>query len=126
MRETIRRMAAIQAAAITIEDQVFPKRCGHRDGKELVPAEEFAEKIAEMVAARRNPDFMIIARTDARHVTGIEDAIDRANRYRAAGAEGHAPAARAARPTGGARAAPALRGALRRRGVGPAAMGATI
>jgi methylisocitrate lyase len=75
------------AAALHVEDQVFPKRCGHLDGKELVPAEEFAEKIAEMVAARRDPDFMIIARTDARHVTGIEDAIDRANRYRAAGAE---------------------------------------
>ena len=75
------------AAALHVEDQVFPKRCGHLDGKELVPAEEFAEKIAEMVAARRSPDFMIIARTDARHVTGIEDAIDRANRYRAAGAD---------------------------------------
>ncbi len=75
------------AAALHVEDQVFPKRCGHLDGKELVPAEEFAEKIVEMVAARRSPDFMIIARTDARHVTGIEDAIDRANRYRAAGAE---------------------------------------
>jgi len=75
------------AAALHVEDQVFPKRCGHLDGKELVPAEEFAEKIVEMVAARQSPDFMIIARTDARHVTGIEDAIDRANRYRAAGAE---------------------------------------
>ena len=75
------------AAALHVEDQVFPKRCGHLDGKELVPAEEFAEKITEMVAARRDPDFMIIARTDARHVTGIEDAIDRANRYRAAGAD---------------------------------------
>ncbi|MAD19952.1 MAG: methylisocitrate lyase [Planctomycetaceae bacterium] len=75
------------AAALHVEDQVFPKRCGHLDGKELVPAGEFVEKIAEMVAARRSPDFMIIARTDARHVTGIEDAIDRANRYRAAGAD---------------------------------------
>lgn len=75
------------AAALHVEDQIFPKRCGHLDGKELVPAEEFAEKITEMVAARRSPEFMIIARTDARHVTGIEDAIDRANRYRAAGAE---------------------------------------
>jgi methylisocitrate lyase len=75
------------AAALHVEDQVFPKRCGHLDGKELVPAEEFAEKITEMVAARRDPDFMLIARTDARHVTGIEDAIDRANRYRAAGAD---------------------------------------
>ncbi|MEE2896300.1 MAG: isocitrate lyase/phosphoenolpyruvate mutase family protein [Planctomycetota bacterium] len=74
------------AAALHVEDQVFPKRCGHLDGKELVPTEEFAEKLAEMVAARRSRDFMIIARTDARHVTGMDDAIARANRYREAGA----------------------------------------
>lgn len=75
------------AAALHVEDQVFPKRCGHLDGKELVDAGEFAEKVAEMAAARRDPDFMIIARTDARHVTGMDDAIDRANRYREAGAD---------------------------------------
>lgn len=75
------------AAALHVEDQVFPKRCGHLDGKELVPADDFAEKVAEMVAARRSDDFMIIARTDARHVTGMDDAIDRANRYREAGAD---------------------------------------
>ena len=74
------------AAALHVEDQVFPKRCGHLDGKELVPAEEFAEKVAAMAAARLSDDFMIIARTDARHVTGMADAIDRANRYREAGA----------------------------------------
>ena len=75
------------AAALHVEDQVFPKRCGHLDGKQLVPAEELSEKVSAMAAARRNSDFMIIARTDARHVTGFDDAIDRANRYREAGAD---------------------------------------
>lgn len=75
------------AAALHVEDQVFPKRCGHLDGKELVPMEEFAEKVREMVGARLSSDFMIIARTDARHVTGMSDAIERANAYRAAGAD---------------------------------------
>ena len=75
------------AAALHVVDQVFPKRCGHLDGKELVPTEDFAEKLSEMVAARQCDDFMIIARTDARHVTGMEDAIARANRYREAGAD---------------------------------------
>ena len=75
------------AAALHVEDQVFPKRCGHLDGKQLVPTEEFSEKVSAMVAARRNSDFMIIARTDARHVTGPDDAIARANRYREAGAD---------------------------------------
>ena len=75
------------AAALHVEDQVFPKRCGHLDGKELVSAEDFAAKVSEMVAARHSDDFMIIARTDARHVTGMEDAILRANRYREAGAD---------------------------------------
>ncbi|MBQ72988.1 MAG: methylisocitrate lyase [Planctomycetaceae bacterium] len=75
------------AAALHVEDQIFPKRCGHLDGKELVPAEDFAVKVSEMVAARHSDDFMIIARTDARHVTGMEDAILRANRYREAGAD---------------------------------------
>ena len=75
------------AAALHVEDQIFPKRCGHLDGKELVPAEDFAVKVSEMVAARHSDDFMIIARTDARHVTGMEDAILRANHYREAGAD---------------------------------------
>ena len=75
------------AAALHVEDQVFPKRCGHLDGKELVSADDFAKKVSEMVAARQSDDFMIIARTDARHVTGMDDAISRANRYREAGAD---------------------------------------
>ncbi len=75
------------AAALHIEDQVFPKRCGHLDGKDLIPARAMAEKVAAMCAHRLSPDFVIIARTDARHVTGFEDAVARANTYRQAGAD---------------------------------------
>lgn len=75
------------AAALHIEDQVFPKRCGHLDGKELIDAEAMAEKVAAMAKARPSEDFLIIARTDARHVEGFERAVGRANAYRAAGAD---------------------------------------
>ena len=75
------------AAALHIEDQVFPKRCGHLDGKELITASAMADKISAMAAARLSRDFMLIARTDARHVTNLDDAIARANLYREAGAD---------------------------------------
>ena len=75
------------AAAIHIEDQTLPKRCGHLSGKSLVSKEAMAEKVAAAVQHRLSSDFMIIARTDARSVTGIDDAIDRANSYRKAGAD---------------------------------------
>ncbi len=75
------------AAALHVEDQVFPKRCGHLDGKELIPAEEMCMKIEAMAKHRLNEEFVIIARTDARSVTGMEDAVRRANLYREAGAE---------------------------------------
>lgn len=74
-------------AAIHIEDQVSPKRCGHLDGKEIVPQDAFVSKIRAAAAARRNADFLIIARTDARAVTSFEDAIARANAALEAGAE---------------------------------------
>jgi 2-methylisocitrate lyase-like PEP mutase family enzyme len=74
-------------AGIHIEDQVSPKRCGHLDGKELIPAAEFVAKIRAALAARRNPDFVIIARTDANSVSGLDDAIARANAALAAGAD---------------------------------------
>lgn len=74
-------------AGIHIEDQVSPKRCGHLDGKELVPTAEFVAKIRAALAARRNPDFVIIARTDANSVSGLDDAIARANAALAAGAD---------------------------------------
>ncbi|HWB20598.1 MAG TPA: methylisocitrate lyase [Phycisphaerales bacterium] len=75
------------AAALHIEDQVFPKRCGHLDGKELIAAGQMAEKIAAAADHRLSKDFMIIARTDARSVSGMNDAIERANLYRSAGAD---------------------------------------
>ena len=75
------------AAAMHIEDQVFPKRCGHLDGKELIATSEMAEKVAAAAQHRPHKDFLIIARTDARSVTNIKDAIERANRYREAGAD---------------------------------------
>ena len=75
------------AAALHIEDQVFPKRCGHLDGKTLITTESMVEKVSAAATHRMNKDFMIIARTDARSVTNIDDAIDRANAYRAAGAD---------------------------------------
>ena len=74
-------------AAIHIEDQVSPKRCGHLDGKEVVSREEFVIKIEAAVAARRDPDFMIIARTDSRAVIGFDEALARANAALAAGAD---------------------------------------
>jgi methylisocitrate lyase len=75
------------AAGLHVEDQVFPKRCGHLDGKDLVPAEAMAEKVRAMSEHRVHPDFVVIARTDARHVTGFEDAVRRAAMYREAGAD---------------------------------------
>ncbi|MBX3375184.1 MAG: isocitrate lyase/phosphoenolpyruvate mutase family protein [Phycisphaeraceae bacterium] len=75
------------AAALHLEDQVFPKRCGHLDGKALIPAADMADKLRAMATHRTTPDFVIIARTDARSVTSLEDAIVRANLYRSAGAD---------------------------------------
>ncbi len=77
------------AAGFHIEDQVFPKRCGHLDGKSLIPADDFARKVAIARAAsdkHTNGSFIICARTDAAGVTGIDDAIERAIRYINAGA----------------------------------------
>lgn len=75
------------AAALHVEDQVFPKRCGHLDGKDLVSMQTMVDKVKAMCRRRLSPEFVIIARTDARHVTSFEDAIKRANAYREAGAD---------------------------------------
>jgi len=75
------------AAAMHIEDQVFPKRCGHLDGKELISIDAMCEKIAAAAAHRPSQDFVIIARTDAAGVHGFDAAVDRANAYRNAGAD---------------------------------------
>lgn len=75
------------AAAMHIEDQVFPKRCGHLDGKELISIDAMCEKIAAAASHRLSEDFIIIARTDAAGVDGLDAAVERANAYRAAGAD---------------------------------------
>ena len=75
------------AAALHVEDQIFPKRCGHLDGKALISAAGMVDKVRAMANYRVNPDFVIIARTDAVHVTGFGDAVTRANLYREAGAD---------------------------------------
>lgn len=75
------------AAAIQLEDQVLPKRCGHMDGKELVGREEAVARIRTAVAARTSKDFLVIARTDARSVMGMDEALWRADAFLAAGAD---------------------------------------
>ncbi|RMF78967.1 MAG: methylisocitrate lyase [Planctomycetota bacterium] len=74
-------------AGLHLEDQEFPKRCGHLPGKKLVPQSEFVERVRAAAEARKDPDFLIIARTDARGVSGYDDAVARANAYLAAGAD---------------------------------------
>lgn len=86
-RRTLRAYEQCGLAGLHIEDQGFPKRCGHLAGKSLVPTEEMAGKIAAAADARRDPDFVIIARTDAIAVEGFEPALERARAYRAAGAD---------------------------------------
>ena len=75
------------AAGMHLEDQVFPKRCGHLDGKELISTEAMCKKIAAAAAAKSDDDFLLIARTDARGVDGMDAAVDRAAAYRQAGAD---------------------------------------
>src|SRR5207253_1012981 len=81
------------AAGLHLEDQQLPKRCGHLSGKSLVEPAAMAAKIRAAVAARRDPDFVIIARTDARGVTGFDDAVSRARLYLEAGADAIFPEA---------------------------------
>jgi methylisocitrate lyase len=84
---TVREFEDAGLAGLSIEDQVFPKRCGHYDGIALIPVEEMEVKIAAACEARRDPEFVVMARTDARSVEGLDAAIDRARRYVAAGAD---------------------------------------
>jgi 2-methylisocitrate lyase-like PEP mutase family enzyme len=84
---TVREFERSEVAAIHLEDQEFPKKCGHLEGKQIVPREDYLAKIRAACAARRNPDFAIIARTDARAVAGFDEAIARANAALAAGAD---------------------------------------
>ena len=84
---TVREYEARGVAAIHIEDQVAPKRCGHLDGKEVVSRAEFVSKIRAAVEARRSPDFVVIARTDARAMLSLDEAVWRANAALDAGAD---------------------------------------
>jgi methylisocitrate lyase len=84
---TVREFEHAGVAALFIEDQVFPKRCGHMEGKQIIPTAEMVAKVKAAVDARVDNDLVIMARTDAVAVNGIEDAIERANLYREAGAD---------------------------------------
>ncbi|QOJ13850.1 MAG: methylisocitrate lyase [Planctomycetia bacterium] len=90
---TVREFEQAGLAGLHLEDQEFPKRCGHLPGKTLVPQAEFEAKVAVAAAARRDPAFFLIARTDARGVTGYDDAVQRAHAYLKAGADAIFPEA---------------------------------
>jgi len=87
MVRTVRVLERAGAAGIQIEDQVFPKKCGHFAGKEIVPVEDMVQKIRAAVDARRDSDLQIIARTDARAIEGLDRAIERAHAFIEAGAD---------------------------------------
>ena len=84
---TVRDYEQAGVAAIHVEDQVSPKRCGHLDDKQIVPRADWIAKIRAAAVSRRDPDFLIIARTDARAVAGFEEAVSRANEALANGAD---------------------------------------
>ena len=84
---TVREYEQRGIAGLHIEDQGFPKKCGHLDNKTIVPRDEYLAKIRAAVAARRDPDFFIIARTDSRAVLGFDEAVARANAALGAGAD---------------------------------------
>ena len=84
---TVQELIGVGAAGMFLEDQVWPKRCGHMKGKRVIPAEEQVQKIKAAIDARGDGDFFLVARTDARQVNGLDDAIRRCLRYKEAGAD---------------------------------------
>jgi 2-methylisocitrate lyase-like PEP mutase family enzyme len=84
---TVRALERAGASAVQLEDQVSPKRCGHFEGKSVIPAGEMVQKVRAAAEARVDPDFLVIARTDARATLGIDAAIERAQAYVEAGAD---------------------------------------
>ena len=84
---TVREFERAGAAGLLLEDQVAPKRCGHFQGKQVIPAQEMVLKLRAALDAQRDPDFVILARTDARQVEGLDSAIERTNRYAEEGAD---------------------------------------
>lgn len=87
LRRTVRQLERAGASAIQLEDQVFPKRCGHFEGKEIIPKAEMVQKIRAAADARMDPEMVLLARTDARSVEGFEAALDRVAAYKEAGAD---------------------------------------
>lgn len=87
VRRTVKELERTGAAGMFIEDQFFPKRCGHMQGKQVIPSSEMVAKVKAAVDVRADLDFIIMARTDALAVNGLEDAIERGNLYREAGAD---------------------------------------
>lgn len=87
VRHTVRAYEAAGVTAIQIEDQEYPKKCGHTPGKRVVPLEDMLAKIRVAVDTRRSEDFLVIARTDSRAVLGLDEALRRGEAFRAAGAD---------------------------------------
>jgi methylisocitrate lyase len=88
VQRTIELWEEAGASCLHLEDQALPKKCGHFSGKQLVSKEEMVQKLHAMLAARRDPNFFIVARTDAIAVNGLDDAVDRLTAYANAGADG--------------------------------------
>jgi methylisocitrate lyase len=93
VERTVRLFETAGVAGIHLEDQEFPKRCGHLSGKSVITTDAMCAKIRAAVAAKRDKDFVILARTDAKGVNGFDDAVERAKRYLDAGADGIFPEA---------------------------------
>lgn len=91
VERTIREVERAGASAVHMEDQVLPKKCGHLEGKKLISADEMIEKVQAASKAKNDKNFMVIARTDARSVQGLDEAIERAKLYLKAGADGIFP-----------------------------------
>ncbi|HLJ34550.1 MAG TPA: isocitrate lyase/PEP mutase family protein [Ktedonobacteraceae bacterium] len=87
VQRTIREYECAGVAALHIEDQISPKKCGHMEGKQVIPMDEMVQKVRAAVDARQDPDFVIIVRTDANAVYGLEDALRRGQAYYEAGAD---------------------------------------
>src|SRR5207253_8044040 len=86
--QTVRVYEKMGASAIFLEDQKAPARCGHMAGKTVIPVEQMEDKVHAAVGARSSPDFFILARTDALEALGVDEAIQRGERYLKAGADG--------------------------------------
>lgn len=87
VRRTVHEYERAGVAGVHIEDQVWPKKCGHMEGKQVIPMDEMVQKVRAAVDTRQDPDFVIIARTDANAVYGLEDALRRGQAYHQAGAD---------------------------------------